>query len=148
MFSGSSVHEVDKNNLTALCWAVRKGHAMIAEILLEEESDVNHKDDKGRSPIDFAANHGDESVVQFLLNYGAQIDKTCSAGLRPLDYAVQANKINCVALLMKRGARIGQTAWKAAISNPRIMILFLQKLIEDGSIFYRVSLSLSLAFDS
>ena len=137
--SGSTVSEVDFENLTALCWASRQGHVAIAEILLEEEANVNHRDSKGRSPLDFAASFGDESLLQLLLDYKGELDKTCDNGLRPLDHAVQANNINCVALLMRKGARIGQASWKAATANAHIMLLFLNKLTEDGSIFYRVS---------
>ena len=74
------MQETDNEDLTALCWAVRQGHSTIVEMLLDDESNVNHKDEKGRSPLDFAANLGDESLLQLLLNYGADFDKTCNAG--------------------------------------------------------------------
>ena len=55
----------DKEGLTALCWACLKGHLNIVKSLLERDSDIDHEDKNGRTPLDLAAFFGDPQVVRF-----------------------------------------------------------------------------------
>lgn len=67
-YSGSSLHQVDKEGLTALCWACLKGHHHIIQTLLDKGANLHHVDRRGRTPLQLAAFHGDAQVVRFAFN--------------------------------------------------------------------------------
>jgi hypothetical protein len=60
---GSSLHQVDKEGLTALCWGCLKGHLHIIQSLLDRGSNLHHIDRCNRTPLQLAAFHGDAQVV-------------------------------------------------------------------------------------
>lgn len=57
---------MDREGLTALCWACLKGHMNIVKSLLERDSAIDHEDKNGRTPLDLAAFFGDPQVVSHL----------------------------------------------------------------------------------
>lgn len=58
---------MDREGLTALCWACLKGQRACIQMLLERGSDIEHTDKNGRTPLDLAAFFGDENVVSYML---------------------------------------------------------------------------------
>lgn len=56
---------MDREGLTALCWACLKGQLTCVQLLLERGSDIEHTDRNGRTPLDLAAFFGDENVVSY-----------------------------------------------------------------------------------
>ena len=62
-FTGASLTSMDREGLTALCWACLKGHYHCTQSLLEKGSDLDHTDTHGRTPLDLAAFYGDADVV-------------------------------------------------------------------------------------
>lgn len=74
-YSGSSLHQVDKEGLTALCWACLKGHHHIIQTLLDKGANLHHVDRRGRTPLQLAAFHGDAQVVRFAFSlFFSEID--------------------------------------------------------------------------
>lgn len=66
LFEGCSIHQVDKEGLTALCWGCLKGHLHIIQNLLDRGSNLHHTDRCGRTPLQLASFHGDAHVVSSL----------------------------------------------------------------------------------
>ncbi|XP_052694693.1 protein TANC2-like isoform X4 [Crassostrea angulata] len=134
---GSSLHQVDKEGLTALCWACLKGHHHIIQTLLDKGANLHHVDRRGRTPLQLAAFHGDAQVVQSLLERGAQIEHADQNGMRALDRAIDRRNTAVVVCFLKKGAKLGQTTWAVAAGKPDILILLLNKLMEDGNVLYK-----------
>ena len=134
---GASVESVDKEGLTALCWGCLKGHLHIIQRLQENGSDLHHTDRCGRSPLQLAAFHGDSHVVQYLIDQGALIEHEDINGMRALDRAIDRRNTSVVVSFLRKGAKLGHTTWAVASGKPDIMLLLLNKLMEDGNILYK-----------
>ncbi|KAF3925690.1 Ankyrin-1 [Arthrobotrys entomopaga] len=61
----------DKDGLTPLSYAARKGFKSVVELLLEKGANRESKDHLGRTPLLFAAEKGYEEIVKLLLAKGA-----------------------------------------------------------------------------
>ena len=68
------------DGMTALQYAARSGHLDVVEILLRYHSDVNARDNRGRTALLEACHGGPwksnpgEDVIQLLLDHNAQVD--------------------------------------------------------------------------
>ncbi|XP_061180864.1 protein TANC2-like isoform X2 [Saccostrea echinata] len=134
---GSSLHQVDKEGLTALCWACLKGHHHIIQTLLDKGANLHHVDRRGRTPLQLAAFHGDAQVVQSLIERGGQIEHADQNGMRALDRAIDRRNTAVVVCFLKKGAKLGQTTWAVAAGKPDVLLLLLNKLMEDGNVLYK-----------
>ncbi|XP_062566416.1 protein TANC2-like isoform X2 [Saccostrea cucullata] len=134
---GSSLHQVDKEGLTALCWACLKGHHHIIQTLLDKGANLHHVDRRGRTPLQLAAFHGDAQVVQALIERGGQIEHADQNGMRALDRAIDRRNTAVVVCFLKKGAKLGQTTWAVAAGKPDVLLLLLNKLMEDGNVLYK-----------
>ena len=71
---GASVTAIDREELTALCWACLKGHLLCVQILVKFGSVIDHTDKNGRTPLDLASFFGDEHLVsQGFSNFSLKI---------------------------------------------------------------------------
>ncbi|XP_019629915.1 PREDICTED: protein TANC2-like isoform X2 [Branchiostoma belcheri] len=134
---GASVLQADKEGLTSLSWACLKGQSHVVQSLLERGSEIDHTDKTGRTPLDLAAFYGDASVVQVLVDKGAMVEHVDYNGMRPLDRAIGCRNTGVVSVLLRKGAKLGPAAWAMATSKPDIMILLLNKLVEEGNVLYK-----------
>ncbi|MGH0176384.1 UNVERIFIED_CONTAM: hypothetical protein FKN15_072641 [Acipenser sinensis] len=57
--------------------------------------------------------------------------------MRPLDRAIGCRNTSVVVTLLKKGAKLGNAAWAMATSKPDILIILLQKLMEEGNVLYK-----------
>lgn len=75
----------------------------MCELLLENEADVDHCDNSGRSPLWAAASMGHAPVVALLLFWGCAIDTMDSEGRTVLSVAAAQGTvcINCKRCLLK-----------------------------------------------
>ncbi|CAM1306442.1 TANC2 (predicted) [Pycnogonum litorale] len=133
----ASVNRTDKQGLTALCWACLKGQLHTAEYLLEHGSDINHTDKNGRTPLDLAAFNGNAKLVSLLIEKGAVIEHVDHNGMRPLDRAIGCKHSEVVICFLRRGAKLGPCTWLMASGKPKIILILLTKLMEDGLVLYR-----------
>ncbi|XP_060525151.1 protein TANC2 isoform X2 [Cylas formicarius] len=136
---GSDINREDKEGMTALCWACLRGKIQAAQSLIERGANINHTDKTGRTPLDLAAFQGNPTLVQFLLDRGAVIEHVDVNGMRPLDRAIGCRNIQVVQCFLKKGAKLGPATWAMAAGKPEIMLILLNKLLEDGNILYRKS---------
>lgn len=134
---GASLIAKDHEGLTALSWTCLRGRLQAAKCLLEHGADQNHTDNTGRTPLDLAAYQGSAMLVQLLLDKGAKIEHVDVSGMRPLDRAISCRNIQAVHVFLKRGAKLGPATWAMATGKPEILLLLLNKLLEDGNILYR-----------
>ncbi|XP_035392360.1 protein TANC1 isoform X1 [Electrophorus electricus] len=144
---GASLTSVDKEGLTPLSWACLKGHKNVVEFLVEKGAVIDHSDKNGRTPLDLAAFYGDAEIVHYLVERGAVIEHVDYSGMRPLDRAIGCRNTSVVVTLLKKGAKLGHraspydrtgnAAWAMATSKPDILIILLQKLMEEGNLLYK-----------
>lgn len=59
--------------------------------------------------------------------------------MRPLDRAIGCGNTAVVICFLKKGAKLGPATWAMAQGKPDIMLLLLNKLMEDGNILYKVN---------
>ncbi|XP_060633367.2 protein TANC1 isoform X3 [Anolis sagrei] len=134
---GADLSLLDKEGLTALSWACLKGHKNVVQYLVEKDATIDQTDKNGRTPLDLAAFYGDSDIVQYLVEKGAVIEHVDNSGMRPLDRAIGCRNTSVVVTLLRKGAKLGNAAWAMATSKPDILIILLQKLIEEGNIMYK-----------
>ncbi|KAG8559902.1 hypothetical protein GDO81_017483 [Engystomops pustulosus] len=134
---GADIAALDKEGLTALSWACLKGHKAAVQCLVERGSTIDQMDRNGRTPLDLAAFYGDAEIVQYLVDSGAMIEHMDYSGMRPLDRAIGCRNTAVVVTLLRKGAKLGNAAWAMATSKPDILIILLQKLMDEGNILYR-----------
>ncbi|KAG5879492.1 hypothetical protein JTB14_026360 [Gonioctena quinquepunctata] len=136
---GADINKEDREGLTSLCWACLRGKLQATQCLLERGTNINHTDKTGRTPLDLAAFQGNQALVQLLLDRGAVIEHVDINGMRPLDRAIGCRNIQVVQCFLKKGAKLGPATWAMATGKPDIMLILLNKLLEDGNILYRKS---------
>ncbi|KAL1491596.1 hypothetical protein ABEB36_012169 [Hypothenemus hampei] len=136
---GSEINKQDGEGLTPLCWACLRGKVQAAQSLVERGASINHTDKTGRTPLDLAAYNGNPTLVQFLLDRGALIEHVDINGMRPLDRAIGCKNVQVVQCFLKKGAKLGPATWAMAAGKPDIMLILLNKLLEDGNVLYRKS---------
>ncbi|XP_065085267.1 protein TANC2 isoform X2 [Ochlerotatus camptorhynchus] len=134
---GAFLSTLDKDGLSALSWACLRGKQQAAKCLLERNADKQHADNTGRTPLDLAAYQGSAALVQMLLDHGAQIEHVDINGMRPLDRAIACRNVQVVQVFLKRGAKLGPATWAMANGKSEIMLILLNKLLEDGNTLYR-----------
>ncbi|XP_071602368.1 protein TANC1 isoform X2 [Heliangelus exortis] len=134
---GANISSLDKEGLTALSWACLKGHREVVQYLVEKGATTDQTDKNGRTPLDLAAFYGDADIVQYLVEKGAMIEHVDHSGMRPLDRAIGCRNTTVVVTLLRKGAKLGNAAWAMATSKPDILLILLQKLMEEGNILYK-----------
>lgn len=134
---GAALSSLDKEGLSALSWACLKGHRTVVQFLVEEGAEIDQTDKNGRTPLDLAAFYGDAETVLYLVEKGAVIEHVDHSGMRPLDRAIGCRNTSVVVTLLRKGAKLGNAAWAMATSKPDILIILLQKLMEEGNVMYK-----------
>uniref|UniRef100_A0A8C1ZI78 Tetratricopeptide repeat, ankyrin repeat and coiled-coil containing 1a n=1 Tax=Cyprinus carpio TaxID=7962 RepID=A0A8C1ZI78_CYPCA len=141
---GACMTAVDKEGLTPLGWACLKGQKKVVEFLVERGAQIDHTDKHGRTPLDLAAFYGDAEIVHYLVECGAVIEHMDYSGMRPLDRAIGSRNTSVVVTLLKKGAKLVSlcvidcnAAWAMATSKPDILIILLQRLMEEGNLLYK-----------
>ncbi|XP_072759305.1 protein TANC2 isoform X1 [Anoplolepis gracilipes] len=134
---GSILETRDKEGLTALGWACVRGRVTVVQMLLDRGANVSTNDNTGRTPLDLAAFQGNPKLVQLLLEKGAAVEHVDLHGMRPLDRAIGCRNIPVVQCFLRRGAKLGPATWAMAAGKPDVLIILLNKLLEDGNVLYR-----------
>ena len=80
---------------------------------------------------------GNPKIVQLLLERGAAIEHVDLHGMRPLDRAIGCRNIPVVQCFLRRGAKLGPATWAMAAGKPDILLILLNKLLEDGNVLYK-----------
>uniref|UniRef100_A0A8C2YZ07 Tetratricopeptide repeat, ankyrin repeat and coiled-coil containing 1a n=1 Tax=Cyclopterus lumpus TaxID=8103 RepID=A0A8C2YZ07_CYCLU len=134
---GASLSSADQEGLTALSWACLKGQKGVMQLLAEAGADLNHPDRQGRTPLDLAALNGDADAVHCLVENGAVLERGDNNGTRGSDRTTGCQNPALVASLLKKGSKMGHATWAMASSKPDILLILLQKLMEEGNMLYK-----------
>ncbi|XP_030569705.1 protein TANC2 isoform X2 [Drosophila novamexicana] len=134
---GATLEAEDHEGFTALSWACLRGHLAAARCLIEHGCNRQHEDHKGRTALDLAAYQGAASLVLYLLEQGANLEHIDVHGMRPLDRSIACRNIQAVQVFLRKGAKLGPTTWSMAMGKPEILVVLLNKLLEDGNVLYR-----------
>uniref|UniRef100_A0AAQ5YQG3 Tetratricopeptide repeat, ankyrin repeat and coiled-coil containing 1a n=1 Tax=Amphiprion ocellaris TaxID=80972 RepID=A0AAQ5YQG3_AMPOC len=134
---GASLSSADQEGLTALSWACMKGQKGAVQLLVEAGADLNQPDRQGRTPLDLAALNGDAETVHCLVDHGAVLERADNNGNRGSDRATGCQNPALVASLLKKGSKMGHATWAMASSKPDILLILLQKLMEEGNMLYK-----------
>ncbi|KAI3376955.1 hypothetical protein L3Q82_000193 [Scortum barcoo] len=134
---GASASSADQEGLTALSWACMKGQKGAVQLLVEAGADLNQPDRQGRTPLDLAALNGDADTVHCLLEHGAVLERADNNGTRGSDRTTGCQNPALVASVLKKGSKMGHATWAMASSKPDILLILLQKLMEEGNILYK-----------
>ncbi|XP_038123989.1 protein TANC1-like [Cyprinodon tularosa] len=144
---GASLSSTDQEGLTALSWACMKGQKAAVQLLVEAGADLNQADRQGRTPLDLAALNGDADTVHNLVEHGAVLERSENSSSRGPDRPAGCQNPALVASLLKKGSktsyktapqdRSGHATWAMASSKPDILLILLQKLMEEGNLLYK-----------
>ncbi|XP_069553965.1 protein TANC1-like [Brachyistius frenatus] len=144
---GASLSSADQEGLTALSWACMKGQKGAVQLLVEAGADLNQPDRQGRTPLDLAALNGDADTVHSLVEHGAVLERADNNGTRGSDRPAGCQNPALVASLLKKGSKMGyrtaphdrsgHATWAMASSKPDILLILLQKLMEEGNMLYK-----------
>ena len=77
---------------TPLGFASNHGNVPIAQLLLDNDADVNFRDEMGGTPLHYAAGKGNLAMVKLLVKYGADVTARTDSmigGLCPWEYAAR-----------------------------------------------------------
>ncbi|XP_033160774.1 protein TANC2 isoform X7 [Drosophila mauritiana] len=134
---GAQREAQDHEGFTALSWACLRGHLAAAKTLIEHGCNRHHEDHNGRTALDLAAYQGAASLVLYILEQGGNLEHIDVHGMRPLDRAIACRNIQAVQVFLRKGAKLGPTTWSMAMGKPEILVILLNKLLEDGNVLYR-----------
>ena len=99
---GAKVY-IDRTPLHA---ASSRGHADVAQVLLDYEADINAQDNERWTPLHLASAMGHPKVMQLLLERGAALDEQTKYMKTPLYLASYWGKLEAVRLLLAQGAGV------------------------------------------
>ena len=88
--------------------AARDGNIETVKQHLAAGTDVNAKNDIGRTPLHFAAWKGHKEVTALLIAKGADVNAKYIVGDTPLDMAIIDNHPETADLLRKHGGKTGE----------------------------------------
>ncbi len=86
--------------------AARSGREDIAQILLDEGSEINYRTLLGFTPLHCAVFGGHEGLVRLLLARGASVNAKDNSGETPLFYASIKGYVGIVTILLQLGANL------------------------------------------
>ena len=107
--SNFNIETYDEDGNTPLMFALKKGHTVVAKILLDAGADVNSRDKLGLTPLLIACGkttHGYQALAAALIKKGAQINVRDSLGFTPLLLSLSGGSSEIAKLLIERGADV------------------------------------------
>ncbi|CAH1389527.1 unnamed protein product [Nezara viridula] len=132
------LEQTDLQGKTALMIAATEGHVALIDLLLDKGADIGRTDEEGTSSLGWACQKGKLQAVQCLLDRGAEVNQVDKSGKVPLDHAATQGNPAIVQLLLERGAMLEHVDMNGVRPLDRaIIIVLLNKLLEDGNVLYR-----------
>ena len=107
--SSDPLNEPDRNGLTALHLAAKRGYVAVGQLLLDEEAQIDVEDNSGRTALHVAVESGHLNVVRFLLDKGASTEARNHNGQAALHLAAKYGNPEIVQTLLDRETFIEAT---------------------------------------
>ncbi len=96
----------DPNSLLLAAIDNRVADRDVFRLLASLGADVNHLDNKGRTPLILAINTDDRVLVKYLITQGTDLNKRNKEGVSPLRLATNRANTDIIRLLKRNGARL------------------------------------------
>lgn len=77
-----------EDGITMLMWASKNGYAEVVKLLIEEGSNLDMQDKKGRTALMLASRRFHTEVVSLLIRNRADVDIICNYGGTALMHAI------------------------------------------------------------
>ena len=111
--TGVNIDQPDSVGQTILMEAARSWHLDVIRYLIENEADVMHHDNYGRTPIHVATAANRPAVVHLLIKHGAFVDaKIKSSRETPLHLASRRGALSAIEALLERDANLESRDYK------------------------------------
>jgi hypothetical protein len=106
---GANINARNKQRMTPLMMAAVAGHDFILEeFLIDDQLEMNARDNAGASALHHAATTCNASAVNVLLNAGLPVDATDDHGYTSIMYAARSGQVLTAAALIDAGADIAR----------------------------------------
>ena len=102
--SGSSLKDVDFNEMTCLHTASMIGNLPSLQYILEKENIIEAVDKNQQKPLHFACRFGHLPIIQYLVEKGVNIESQSKFGT-PLQIAAKYDHLEVAQYLLKQGAQ-------------------------------------------
>ncbi|MBI5387647.1 MAG: ankyrin repeat domain-containing protein [Verrucomicrobia bacterium] len=89
--------------------AAKRGFVKLAELLITNQADVNHRGSGGATPLHAAISSGNRAVAELLLSKGADVRTKDAKGVTPLHLAARRDDLPILELLLSRKAEVNAT---------------------------------------
>lgn len=96
----------DSRNDTPLTLAVRLGHTLVLDSLIDQRCDLHARDDDGSTPLHLAACKQRLECIEILVMRGARAETTDKHGFTPLHVASRSGEPEAVAKLIQMKANV------------------------------------------
>lgn len=109
--NGANVNQLTRfgnsnNNATCMTFAAQEGYMGIVKTLLDNNVNIESREEHGCTPLRIAARNGQTDLVKYLISKGAEIDTKANDGATPLEHAAAKGHIDIIELLLQHGANI------------------------------------------
>lgn len=85
-----------------LYWRLKNGHELVVKLLIEQNVNIEVKDNDGWTPLSWAAENGHEEVVKLLLGKNADAESEDINGWTPLLWAATNGYEGEIRLLLEK----------------------------------------------
>jgi hypothetical protein len=117
-----------RSSETSLHRAVRDGHLDSARLLWASKTEVNARDDEGRTPLHWAVVLDHKDALEKLLTNGAEVNVTDDKGQTPLHLAGAFDRCEMAELLLANQANVNARDnqawtplhWSMAMDHPKV----------------------------
>ncbi len=97
---------LNEEGLSALHYSAKKGHTDLANFLLDNGANINHRDKDNNTALHWATYSDRTHMLELLLEKGAEPNCSGENGDTPLHWAAIKGKKEAARTLLKRGAKI------------------------------------------
>lgn len=100
------INQVDNKGFTALLWTCANGQKAVAELLVQNNANIEARGNNGENALLLASCYGHHEIVRMLLERGMEVNAFDEQGNTSLMFAAYNNHSECIELLLEYGADV------------------------------------------